>query len=128
MTLSVDKIMDIIYHSMPNTWKNKMIEQGFIYADFTIKEMTDFFETRGENLESKEIKKKSSVAYKKSKKVLMKRKRKHFDSSVVGFSDESTKARRPTRPRKPFLLTTKKKIWHEINIRRNAYHLLNTSM
>ena len=24
--LSADEIMDIIYHSMPNTWKNKMIE------------------------------------------------------------------------------------------------------
>ena len=27
--LPVDEIMDIIYHSMPITWKNKMIEQGF---------------------------------------------------------------------------------------------------
>ena len=24
--LSADEIMDIIYHSMPTTWKNKMIE------------------------------------------------------------------------------------------------------
>ena len=31
------EIMDIIYHSMPNTWKNQMIEQGFNYADSTIK-------------------------------------------------------------------------------------------
>ena len=31
-----------------------MIEQGFNNADSTIKEMTDFFETRLENLESKE--------------------------------------------------------------------------
>ena len=48
--LSVDEIMDIIYHSMPTTWKNKMIEHGFNYADSIIKEMTDFFETRSENL------------------------------------------------------------------------------
>ena len=27
--LPEDNIMDIIYHSMPITWKNKMIEQGF---------------------------------------------------------------------------------------------------
>ena len=55
--LPADEIMDIIYHSMPITWKNKMIEQGFNYADSTVKEMTDFFETRVENLEPKEDKK-----------------------------------------------------------------------
>ena len=37
-----------------------MIEQGFNYADSTIKEMTDFFETRVENLEPKEDRKISS--------------------------------------------------------------------
>ena len=46
--LPADEIMDIIYHSMSTTWKNKMIEQGFSYADSTIKEMTDFFEIRVE--------------------------------------------------------------------------------
>ena len=35
-----------------------MIEQGFNYADSTIKEITDFFETRIENLEPKDDKKK----------------------------------------------------------------------
>ena len=43
--LPADEIMDIIYYSMPTTWKNKMIEQGFNYADTTIKEMTNLFET-----------------------------------------------------------------------------------
>ena len=67
--------MDIIYHSMPTTWKNKMIEQGFNYADYTVKEMTDFYENRVENLEPKEEKKKSSTDAKKSnnKKSLKKR-------------------------------------------------------
>ena len=51
--LSADKIMDIIYHSIPTTWKNKMIEQGFNYADSTNKEMTDFFKTRVETWELK---------------------------------------------------------------------------
>ena len=41
--LPADEIMDIIYHSKPTTWKNKMIELGFNYADSTIKQMTDFF-------------------------------------------------------------------------------------
>ena len=89
--------MDIIYHSMPTTWKNKMIKQGFNYADSIIKEMTDFFGTRVENLEHKEDKKKSSAATKKSKKFLKKRKREDSDSSVVESSEESTKASRPTR-------------------------------
>ena len=84
--LPADEIMDIIYHSMPTTWKNKMIEQGFNYADSTIKEMTDFFETRVENLEPKEDKKKSSVAAKKSKKSLKKRKLEDSNSSVVDSS------------------------------------------
>ena len=44
--LPADEIMDIVYHSMPTTSKNKMIEQGFNYVDSTIKEMTDFNETR----------------------------------------------------------------------------------
>ena len=35
--LSADKIMESINHSIPTTWKNKMIEQGFKYADSTIK-------------------------------------------------------------------------------------------
>ena len=89
--------MDIIYHSMPNTWKNKMIEQGFNYADSTIKEMTDFFETRVENMEPKEHRKLSSAASKKPRKALKKRKREYSDSSVVESIEESTEARHPTR-------------------------------
>ena len=41
--LPLDKIMDIIYHSISTSWKNKMIDQGINYADSNIKEMTDFF-------------------------------------------------------------------------------------
>ena len=69
-----------------------MIEQGFNYADSTIKE-----KTRVENLEPKEDKKKSSVAAKKAKKSHRKMKREDSDSSVVGTSKESTKAHRPIR-------------------------------
>ena len=60
-----------------------MIEQGFNYADSTIKEMTDLFETRVENLEPKEDKNKFSAATKKSLKNTKKRKREDSDSSVV---------------------------------------------
>ena len=72
-----------------------MIEQGFNYADSTIKEMTDFFETRVENLVSKKDKKKSLVASKKSHKNIMKRDREDTNFSVVESSKESTEARRP---------------------------------
>ena len=36
--LSAEKIMDVIYHFMLTTLKNKMIEQGFNHADSTVKE------------------------------------------------------------------------------------------
>ena len=89
--------MDIIFHIMPTTWKNKMNEQGFNYADSTIKEMTDFFETRVENLKSKEDRKKSSAASKKNKKSHKKRKREDSNSSFIESSNELSKAHRPTR-------------------------------
>ena len=50
-----------------------MIEQGFKYVYSTVKEMTDLFETRVENLEPKEDKKKSSAAAKKSKEKRLKK-------------------------------------------------------
>ena len=59
------------------TWKNKMIEQGFNYADSTIKEMTDFFETA-----------------KKAKKATKKRKREDSDSNVVESRKESTPSKK----------------------------------
>ena len=45
-----------------------MIEQGFNYTDSTVKEMTDFFETRVENLGAKEDRKKASATAKKTNK------------------------------------------------------------
>ena len=95
--LPADEIMDIIYYSMPTTWNNKMIEQGFNYADSTIKEITDFFGTRVDNLDPKEDNKNSSVATKKIKKSYKKRKREDSDYSVVESREEWTEARRPIR-------------------------------
>ena len=60
-----------------------MIEQGFNYTDSTIKEITDFFEPRVENLEPKEENKKSSADAKKFLKKVKKRKREDSNSSVV---------------------------------------------
>ena len=95
--LPADEIMDIIYHSIPTTWKNKMIEHVFNYADSTIKEMSDFFATRVDNLEPKEEKKKCSAAANKSHKKIKKWKREDSDSSIVESNEESTEARRPNK-------------------------------
>ena len=69
-----------------------MTEQGFNYVDSTIREMTDFFETREENLEPKEEEKKSSAAAKKfnNKKSAKKLKREDSDSSVVESREDSS--------------------------------------
>ena len=87
--------MDIIYHSIITTLKIKTIEQGFNYADSTIIDISDFFETREEKLEPKEEKKKSSAAIKKSLKKLKERKQEDSDSIVVESREESTEASRP---------------------------------
>ena len=69
-----------------------MIEEGFYYANSTIKEMTDFFETRVENLEPKTERQKSFVASKKLKKnssKKWKRKKADSNSSIIESSEES---------------------------------------
>ena len=62
-----------------------MIEYGFNFVNFTIKNMTDFFETRVEKLEPRQHKKQSSTFFKKSKdkKALKKSKRNDSKSSVL---------------------------------------------
>ena len=64
--LPADVTMDIIYHSMPTMWKNRMIVEGFNYADATFKEMTVFLKS------------------------LNKRKHEDYDSSGVESSKEIT--------------------------------------
>ena len=71
-----------------------MIEQDFNYTDFIIKEMTDFFETRAENLKPKEDKKKCSATAKKpkNKKSTKKKKLVDSDSSVVKSSEDQPRS------------------------------------
>ena len=66
-----------------------MIERGFNCADSTVKEMTDFFETRVENSEPKEDKNIFQWVQEK-KKAFKKRKRDDYNSSVVVSSEESS--------------------------------------
>ena len=54
VSLPTYMIMDIIYHFMPTKWKNKMIEQGFNYAESRVKGWTDFFKTRVDKLKLRE--------------------------------------------------------------------------
>ena len=75
-SLPDDDIKKILYHTMPNTWENKMVEQGYNYFNGVIHSMAEIFKTGIENLEksippsvpsrNKEISKKGS---KKSKAV-----------------------------------------------------------
>ena len=46
-----DDIKEILYHTMPNTWEKKMVEQEYNYLYGPIHSMADFFETRIENIE-----------------------------------------------------------------------------
>ena len=60
--LTTEKIMDIIYHSMPTTWKNKMIELGF---QILMSKKWQFFLDKSKNLELKEDEKKPFASFNK---------------------------------------------------------------
>ena len=47
-----DEVKENLYHAMTNSWGKKMTEQGYNYLDGSIQEMSGFFETRVENLET----------------------------------------------------------------------------
>ena len=47
-----DAVKEILYHAIPYSWRKKMTKQGYNYLDRSIQEMSDFFETRVENLET----------------------------------------------------------------------------
>ena len=76
VSLPDDDIKEILCHAMPNTWKKKMIEQGYNYLDGPIHAMAEFFETRIENLEKSIPPSVSSRNPKKSKKEKKKEKSK----------------------------------------------------
>ena len=71
IALSDDELKDVLYVAMPDSYQRKMTEQGYNYLDpnVSLQTMTDFFESRCENLESKKKTKKEKKASKKSKSV-----------------------------------------------------------
>ena len=79
--------MDIIYHSMSTTWKNKMIEQGFNFAGSTIKEMT---EARVENMEPKEDRKNLQQLLRNPRRTTRKGNKRTLAGSGVVESSEET--------------------------------------
>ena len=74
----------LLFHA--HHMENKMIEQALNYADSTVKEMTDFFETRVENLEHEVDKNKSSSSKIKAKKTNNSRNRKEQTPTQVLYS------------------------------------------
>ena len=50
-SLPDNDIKEILYHTMPNMWEKKMVEQGQNYLDGLIHSMAKIFEIMFENLE-----------------------------------------------------------------------------
>ena len=88
--LSDDDMKDILYHAMPNSWKQKMTEQGYNYIAHTLTEMTEFFETRIENLETP-VETKKGKKGKGKKKVRISEPESEASSSSSDESDKPTK-------------------------------------
>ena len=47
-----DEVKEILYHTIPYLWGGKLTEQGYNYLDRSIQEISGFFETSVENLET----------------------------------------------------------------------------
>ena len=82
-SLPDDDIKEILYHAMPNTWKKKMVEQGYNYLDDLFHSMAEFFGTRIENLEKSIPPSVPSTNRKKTKKGSKKRNGVTFIDSKV---------------------------------------------
>ena len=87
-SLPDDDIKEIFYHAMPNTWKNKIVEQGYNFLDGPIHSIVIFFGTRIEKFEKSIPPNVPSRNRKKKKKGTKKRKLVSFDDSDDKDSDE----------------------------------------
>ena len=83
-----DEVKEILYHAMPNLWMKKMTEQGYNYLDRYIQEMSGFFETRIENLETPTPPPAVRSQTRKKKKNSKNRKAFSFEDSDEDSSDE----------------------------------------
>ena len=71
--LSDNEVKRILYHTMPSSWKKKIVELGYNYLDGYIQITTGFFETRIKNMEKFDSSEESS----KSRKTKNNKERKH---------------------------------------------------
>ena len=86
-----DEVKEILYHTMTNLWKEKITKQGINYLDRSIQEMSGFFETRVENLETPAPPPAvRSLTRKNKKKNSKKRKAVFFEYSDEDSSDDET--------------------------------------
>ena len=84
-----DEVKEILYHAIPNSWRKIMTEQGYNFLDRSIQEMSGFFETRVENLETPAPPPAvRSLTRKKKKKNSKKRKAVSFEDSDKDSSDD----------------------------------------
>ena len=90
-SLADDDIKDIMYHTMPNMWKEKKVEQGYDYLDGHINVIAEFFETNIESLEKSIPPSVPSRNNRKSKKGIKKRKAMTFNNSEDKDSDRGQK-------------------------------------
>ena len=84
--LSNDEVKEILYHAMSNSWRKKMTEQGYNYLDRYIQELSGFFETRVENLETPAPER--SLTRKKKKKNSKRQKAVSFEEFDEDSSDD----------------------------------------
>ena len=95
--LSDDEVKEILYHAMHNLWRKKMTEQDYNYLDKSIQEMSGFFETRVENLETQApLPAVRSLPRKKKRKNSKKRKAVSYEDSDKDTSDD----KKPTSKKK----------------------------
>ena len=80
-SLPDDDIKEILYHTMPNIWKKKIVEQGNNYLDGPVHFMAKFFEKRKKNLEKSIPPTVLTRNKRKSKKGCKKRKSTNFNDS-----------------------------------------------
>merc|ERR1711966_427836 len=83
------EVKELLFYAMPETWQNRMTEQGYNYLDVTVtvQNMADFFESRSENLEVK-------TGIKKAKKSNNKPSKKR---KAVQFDEESSEEKKSHR-------------------------------
>ena len=81
-SLHEDEVIEIIYHSLPSSWRKQIILQGFYFVEQTIDSMVNFLEERVEHWEP------THPELAKKPKANKKRKAAHFSTGSSSTSEE----------------------------------------